>query len=202
LSLLVSLVVGRLIDCTNDECDEWEGYVLAVALFIMLAVSNTAYNYNQVVGELIGAKIRNTFYIILYKHALKLKLGTSGHELMSVAAADLNEIDNFVTSKYTLFAPIGLIISTVLLYLIFGVAGLLGAAIFVLILCIMVPMLFHQRNIKLRIGYQIDERVMVLTSILEGIRTVKLYAWELAYQKIISKFRNDELRNHAKLAVW
>ena len=92
----------------------------------MLVVSNTLYSYGQCLGSLIGAKIRTTLYAVIYNHALKLKLDTAGSEVISVAAADAELLDDFDSMKYVPFVPVGLILSTAILYMRFGVSGLIG----------------------------------------------------------------------------
>ena len=45
-----------------------------------------------------------------------------------------------------------------------------------------------------------DQRVEVCTEIIEGIKFIKLYGWEIAFKHIIQILRREEIRIYLKLA--
>lgn len=45
-----------------------------------------------------------------------------------------------------------------------------------------------------------DRRVKVCTEIIEGIKFIKLYGWEIAFKHIIQALRKEEIRDYIKLS--
>ena len=98
--------------------------------------------------------------------------------------------------------PFGLIVATGLLYWIFGPAGLLGSFIFVTLVVVEIYLGLRQRKLRLKIGAETDEKVKILTAIIEGMRVVKMYGWEFTYQKMIENYRNRELSNQRTNSIY
>jgi ABC-type multidrug transport system fused ATPase/permease subunit len=46
-----------------------------------------------------------------------------------------------------------------------------------------------------------DSRIKMMNEILNGIRVIKFYGWEVSFQEIIKKIRNNELANLIKSAL-
>lgn len=46
-----------------------------------------------------------------------------------------------------------------------------------------------------------DRRVKTCTEIIEGIKFIKLYGWEIAFKHMIQTLRKEEIRNYLKLAL-
>ena len=105
---------------------------------------------------------------------------------MGVVSTDI-ELFELVTPMTLLFpaGPPGLLLSTVILYYVLGVAGLLGVSVLILIFLFNVMMTFNQIKFKLNIGKATDSKMKLLSSIIEGIKVVKMYVWEILYQKMI-----------------
>ena len=55
-------------------------------------------------------------------------------------------------------------------------------------------------NILKSVNIYKDKRVKVCTEIIEGIRFIKLYGWEIAFQKIIQELRKKEIQNYEWLS--
>lgn len=47
-----------------------------------------------------------------------------------------------------------------------------------------------------------DNRVKTCNQIIEGIKFIKLYGWEIAFKHIIQALRKQEIRGYLKLAFW
>ena len=45
-----------------------------------------------------------------------------------------------------------------------------------------------------------DQRVKICTEIIEGVKFIKLYGWEIALKKIIQRLRQSEVKNYLKLS--
>jgi ATP-binding cassette subfamily C (CFTR/MRP) protein 1 len=95
---------------------------------------------------------------------------------------------------YASKGPLQLIIALVLLYQQMQLSIIPG----VVLLLIMIPInLFLQRIQKKLTAKQMtvtDQRIKIMNEILNGIRVLKLYAWEMAFVRSITHIRKQELR--------
>ena len=54
------------------------------------------------------------------------------------------------------------------------------------------------KNFKYNEGFYSDKRLKVLSDIINGIRTIKAYAWETPFFKLVNKFRGKMVSYTAK----
>ena len=108
-----------------------------------MATINTVHNYNYLKATMIAAAVRSATLRLVYKHALKLKSGvlsgsTATGKLIGVAATDTELFDFLALMMFVPLGPLGLVISTVILYFVFGPAGLVGAFTLILLFVCMI----------------------------------------------------------------
>ncbi|KAF8566043.1 hypothetical protein P879_03282 [Paragonimus westermani] len=117
---------------------------------------------------------------------------------MSVDAQRLQDAVIMIHMAWS--APVLIIISLVLIYVLLGWAVLAGFLLAVLIIPINVVTTaitkkyqFHMMKVK-------DERIKLLEQTFTGIKVVKMYAWERAFQARITELRNQEVHLIRKMA--
>ena len=84
------------------------------------------------------------------------------------------------------------------MYFVFGEAGLIGSGLVLFMMICMYILGYQQYKLRLSVGMGTDQKLKILNSIIEGIRVIKMYAWEFAYEKIIQQKRYTEVKNEAK----
>ena len=98
-------------------------------------------------------------------------------------------------------SPILLVIRMILLSLIYKEAALIA---FVVALVIMFCIYFlsgYIRKYKYKEGYYSDKRLKTLSDVINGIRTIKAYAWERPFYKLINKFRSQMVKYTFRLEL-
>jgi ATP-binding cassette subfamily C (CFTR/MRP) protein 4 len=93
------------------------------------------------------------------------------------------------TFLFSFTFPITAIGSTILLITRLGWPGILG--ILFVILSVPLSNFISKRNGKLveEINTYKDKRIQITTEVIEGIKFIKLYGWEIAFKKIIQGYR-------------
>ena len=113
---------------------------------------------------------------------------------MATVDIDIFEFVHILNALW--YSPLFLFVIIIAMYFITGVAGIIG----VLCLSLLVPLQISvgKLNTKLRgkVGQYSDERIKLTTEIVEGIRVLKMYAWELVYRKRIMQKRSNEMKHH------
>ena len=88
-----------------------------------------------------------------------------------------------------LFAPLEVLASCVILWLLIGWRALAGVAFYVIII-VYVTVASHQtKHLRVQSSAATDKRLEVMNEILSGIRAVKIYAWEMNFTEAIKQLR-------------
>uniref|UniRef100_A0A914XPA2 ABC-type glutathione-S-conjugate transporter n=1 Tax=Plectus sambesii TaxID=2011161 RepID=A0A914XPA2_9BILA len=86
-----------------------------------------------------------------------------------------------------------MIISMIMIYQLLGTATFFGVAIMALVVPINVVIVKRQKKLQVKqMGYK-DERLKLMNEILNGMKVLKLYAWEPSMEKLVSDIREKEM---------
>ncbi|XP_070188571.1 multidrug resistance-associated protein 1-like [Littorina saxatilis] len=115
-------------------------------------------------------------------------------EIVNLMSVDARNLEMYATYSFWLWmSPIWIIVALYLLYTTVGVSMFAGLGFMALLFAantyLMNKMRIYQKTImKIR-----DKRVKVINEILNGIKILKLYAWEPSFEDKVGKIRNEEL---------
>lgn len=90
---------------------------------------------------------------------------------------------------------------TIILILRLGWPGVIGIIIPILVFPIQNYISKKNGQLLEKVNVNKDLRVKICTEIIEGIKFVKLYGWELAFKKMIQKYREKEINDYIWLSV-
>jgi len=147
----------------------------------------------------LGARIRSALTDLLYKQSLRLshaarRRTAAGHmtNLVAVNAQSLNEFPHYLNMAWSCLANIAVCI--VLLGQILNpasaVAGFVTMLVFVPFNSVCTNLSKQKQTEKLRVQ---DLRLKNVSEILNGIKIIKLHAWERSYAAIVARVRAAEL---------
>ncbi|XP_068597286.1 ATP-binding cassette sub-family C member 2 [Brachionichthys hirsutus] len=199
-------LLKMMISFTQDKSRHtWEGYVYAVLLlFLSILQSIFLQQYFQRCFVL-GMKVRTAIMATVYKKAMVLsnearKESTVGEtvNLMSADAQRFNDITNFIHLLWS--CPLQILLSIVFLWLELGPSVLAGLAVMVVMVPINALIASKARKIQIENMKFKDERLKVMNEILNGIKILKLYAWEPSFQTHVEHIRDQELKVMKKFA--
>uniref|UniRef100_A0A3P8P779 ABC-type glutathione-S-conjugate transporter n=1 Tax=Astatotilapia calliptera TaxID=8154 RepID=A0A3P8P779_ASTCA len=195
-----------MISFTQDKSRyAWEGYLYAVLLMVVaLLQSLTLQQYFQRC-HVLGMKVRTALMAAVYKKALVVsndtrKESTVGEmvNLMSADAQRFNDVTNFIHLLWS--CPLQIIISIVFLWLELGPSVLAGLGVMVLIIPTNAVLATKARKLQIENMNFKDKRMKIMNEILNGIKILKLYAWEPSFQKQVEDIRGEELKVMKKSA--
>ncbi|XP_014741418.1 PREDICTED: canalicular multispecific organic anion transporter 1 isoform X4 [Sturnus vulgaris] len=113
--------------------------------------------------------------------------------LMSADAQRFMDAANFIHQLWS--SPLQIILSIVFLWAELGPSVLAGIATMVLLLPINAILVAKAKTIQEKNMKHKDERMKIMTEILNGIKILKLFAWEPSFEKRIIDIRAHELKN-------
>ncbi|KAF8500114.1 multidrug resistance-associated ABC transporter [Gautieria morchelliformis] len=175
------------------------GIGLAVALFAMQEVSSLATNQYQLLTMTNGMAIRAGVISLIFRKSLRLsarsRIKHSSGQITTLISADASRLDLASATVHNLWInPIQIMIGVGLLIGNLGVSALVGLGILLLgfpLQALLVRVMFKQRKKGVKIT---DQRMRVTTEVLQGIRLLKLYAWETFYAERIGVLRRAEVK--------
>jgi len=109
-------------------------------------------------------------------------------------------IDFFSFVNMIWSAPLQIIIALVLLWQQLGIATLAGMVFMIILLPFNGFVAAKMRSIQTLIMKQKDKRVKLMNEILNGIKVLKLYAWENSFKDQVMGFRDKEVQFLNKVA--
>ncbi|KAK5969866.1 Multidrug resistance-associated protein 1 [Trichostrongylus colubriformis] len=183
----------------------WFGICIASGMFIVAMIqSMILHQYFHLMFRL-GMNIRSVLTSAVYSKAMHLsnnarKNRTTGEivNLMSVDIQRLQDMTTFVMLFWS--APLQVILSIVFLWRILGVAVIAGLVILIAMVPINSYISVKMRNCQVQQMKYKDERLKMMSEVLNGIKVLKLYAWEKSMENAILNIRVKELNVLKKLA--
>lgn len=180
-------------------------WVEVFLLFIIPVCVSLLQNNSQVLMMHISVFSRASISSLLYNKSLRVSPSgralTSTGQVVNLMSNDSNQIQmffNFVS--YSVFAPLQIVISIILIFQQVGNATWVGLALmaaFVPLNTLIFSLLGKYRRKTL---VYTDKRVKLMNEIMNGIRIIKFYAWEKPFHQEVDKYRNGELKNLTKVA--
>ena len=199
-------IVNLLIDFVGSDEPVWRGYfytALIVAVTFIGTLLNAQTYYQQ---YLVGLRVRTALTSAVYKKSVKLS--NVGRKEMTIGeTTNLMSIDSQKFMELSLYAnliwtcPLQIALSMYFLWDILGPSCLAGFAV----MALMIPLntvvgkklkkyQFEQMRCK-------DKRTKLMDEILNGMKVLKLYAWEASFEKQVVGIRDREIDALRKAAV-
>ena len=178
----------------DDDAEEWAGYFYIVLISSLMLITATIQNYFFFRASCVGLAIRKGISGLLYKKVLKFTQksrakATSG-KLVTIVSGELQFLEKgLVTLPNMITGPITLIFWFWLISTYFSEAVIFGVLLSVLIVVLQFFSSQYINSCKYNEGYYSDKRLNALSEAINGIRTVKVYAWEMIYLNLINKYR-------------
>ncbi|XP_027504549.1 multidrug resistance-associated protein 1-like isoform X1 [Corapipo altera] len=176
----------------------WRGCAYAVALFFVVLSQTLLRQLYQRINILTAVKIKTAAVGLIYKKALTLANSsrqnyTTG-QIVNLMSADTQQLlEMAVTMNQLWSAPFQIIVAVVFLWKELGPSVLAGVALLLLVIPLNVHIAAKVRRLKKSQMKYSDQQVKILTEILHGIKILKLYAWEPAYQRKVLSIREREM---------
>ncbi|XP_077285786.1 multidrug-Resistance like Protein 1 isoform X3 [Arctopsyche grandis] len=191
LSLLISFV-------ENGE-HMWKGFLYAVLLFGTAVIQTLVLSQYFHRMFLVGLRIRTALISAIYRKALRLsnsarKESTVGEivNLMSVDAQRFMDLTAYLNMIWS--APLQITLALYFLWRILGPSVLAGLAVMIILIPVNGFIANRVKTLQIKQMKNKDERVKLMNEVLNGIKVLKLYAWEPSFEAQILKIRNREIK--------
>lgn len=181
----------------NEE--EWKGYFYAVLLFLTATIQTVVLSqyFNRMF--LVGMRIRTALISAIYRKALRMsnaakKESTVGEivNLMSVDAQKFIDLTAYLNMIWS--APLQIILALYFLWDVLGPSVLAGLAVMIILIPVNGYIANRVKVLQIKQMKNKDERVKLMNEVLNGIKVLKLYAWEPSFEEQVLKIRTKEVK--------
>ncbi|XP_048480556.1 multidrug resistance-associated protein 1 isoform X3 [Plutella xylostella] len=215
LLFLSPQLLNLLIGFVKTKQPIWKGYFYAVLLLGCATVQTMLLAHYFTRMYLVGMRIRTALTSAIYRKSLRMsnsarKESTVGEivNLMSVDAQRFVELTAYLNMIWS--APLQI---TLALYFLWGVLGpsvLAGLAVMIILIPFNALIANRVKTLQIRQMKYKDERVKLMNEVLNGIKVLKMYAWEPSFEEQVLKIRNKEMKvlkqtaylNSATSFIW
>ncbi|XP_072247113.1 ATP-binding cassette sub-family C member 2 isoform X2 [Leuresthes tenuis] len=195
-----------MIAFTQDKSSyAWEGYMYSVLLLVVTILQSLFLQQYFQRCFVLGMKVRTAIMAAVYNKAMVVsndarKESTIGEtvNLMSADAQRFNDVTNFIHLLWS--SPLQIIVAIVFLWLELGPSALAGLAVMVLMVPINGLLATKARNFQVENMKHKDKRMKTMNEMLNGIKILKLFAWEPSFQAQVEGIRDQELTVMKKFA--
>jgi ATP-binding cassette subfamily C (CFTR/MRP) protein 4 len=176
-------------------------YILAFLTGFIWLLGNIARHNAFYEVPIIVAKARSGLMLLIFSKLSRVSQYTVKNQEVGKIINMMSNDFNIIEQKgpwlfFSLVSPILIIGTIVILLFRLGWPGLICPFVSVILL----PLQFWVSNVNGKIMKDIntnqDKRIKITTEIIEGIKFIKLYGWELAFREIIRKIRNMEISQY------
>eukprot|EP00042_Codosiga_hollandica_P051167 m.624142 g.624142 ORF g.624142 m.624142 type:complete len:1306 (+) comp58229_c0_seq3:123-4040(+) len=155
----------------------------------------------------LSLRSRSATVALIFEQLLKLdyqttSVFTTGHmvNLISLDAQRLGEALFYAPAL--VLAPVYLIVSTYMIWREIGAFALLVVSFLLLVLPFYVVVGGVLGGLQDNISHQSDRRLKIVSELLEGIRILKMYAWERPFFGLVQRVRREEVSLLARSNAW
>ncbi|KAK3912845.1 Canalicular multispecific organic anion transporter 2 [Frankliniella fusca] len=199
LTFVSPQILKRLIAFTVDVNEPmWKGLVYAGAMLITALVQTLLMSQYNIRMNLVGMRVRTALVAAIYRKSLRMsnvarKDKTVGEivTLMSVDAQRFLDLGGLITMVWS--APIQIIVALYFLWDILGVSVLAGLASMILLIPVNGVIANKMKTLQIKQMKNKDERAKLMNEILNGMKVLKLYAWEPPFADRINSIRLKEM---------
>ncbi|XP_066550054.1 ATP-binding cassette sub-family C member 2 isoform X2 [Amia ocellicauda] len=200
LSFISPQLLKVMVSFTQDtSIYAWKGYLYAVLLLVVAFLQSMFLQQYFQYCFVLGMKVRTAIMAAVYKKALVMsndarKESTVGEtvNLMSADAQRFNDISNFIHLLWS--CPLQIILAIIFLWLELGPSVLAGLGVMVLMVPINGVLATKSKGFQIKNMEYKDKRLKTMNEILNGIKILKLYAWEPSFEAQVQGIRNKELK--------
>ena len=182
-----------------------EMWLLAFGLLILPLCGTLCFTQHNKLMHRIGLQLRNAFSSKIFRKAMVLSnagkgLSSTG-QIVNIMANDAEKPMHFLRMANFLWGgTLRAIVCIILIYVQIGNATWAGVALLSLLFPINKRVFTIVRKLRTKLLLQSDERVKLTNEVINGIRVVKFYNWEAAFEEKINVEREKELALLQRLA--
>ncbi|XP_070706055.1 multidrug resistance-associated protein 1-like [Pempheris klunzingeri] len=192
---VLSLLLGFMRD---KDAETWKGFLFAVLLFLLSCLQSVLYHQYMFHCFTVGMRLKTAVMGLVYRKCLLVSSAARRRcalgEIINLVSTDIQKLMDFVVYFNSVWAaPIEITLCFYFLWQLLGPSALAGITAVLLIF----PLNGFIAKVRSRLQEAqmkfMDGRIKLMSEILSGVKIIKFYAWEEAFQRRVGILRDGEL---------
>ncbi|KAL4659053.1 multidrug resistance-associated protein 1-like isoform X1 [Arapaima gigas] len=182
----------------DSSAPAWQGYFYTALLFACACLQTLILQKYFHVCFVTGMRVRTGVAGAVYRKAMVIsnaarRMSTVGEivNLMSVDAQRFVDLITYINMLWS--APLQVVLALYFLWQNLGPSVLAGVAVMILMVPLNAVIATKTKTYQVAQMKDKDSRIKLMHELLNGIKVLKLYAWELAFKDKVSTIRESEL---------
>ncbi|XP_047540734.1 ATP-binding cassette sub-family C member 4-like [Vanessa atalanta] len=196
------LLFGSLLEhwSVNSEMTREVASYYAAGLILANLLSAFFNHHGNFYCQQFGMKLRVATSTVMFRKIMRMNNGSLGEttagKVVNLLSNDLQRFDlAFLFMHYVWIIPLQLAAVFYLGYAQAGYAAIIGlTALIVIALPIQGVIGQLLGKVRFRNAEKTDKRIQVMSEVINGIQVIKMYAWEIPFQKVVGQKRKEELK--------
>ncbi|XP_064101349.1 multidrug resistance-associated protein 1-like [Macrobrachium nipponense] len=190
---------------TSLDEPAWHGYFYALLLLSVMLLNTLIKNIFFFLTQMISIQIRSSVMTAVYRKALLLsnasrRESTLGEIVNHMAIDSQCLSDAVLYLNLSVASPLIIAIAIGELWQIIGPSALAGLAVLILLIPTNSILANKIKILQVSQMKHKDSRIKLITEIINGIKVLKLYAWEVSFAEQVDSIRNSEIKVMKKIA--
>ncbi|XP_064477021.1 ATP-binding cassette sub-family C member 3-like [Ornithodoros turicata] len=192
-----------LVRYVQSDDPAWMGYMYAIIMAFSHTVASLLYSQVHYQSVLLALRVKSTLVASLYRKVLSIS-STAGHptvgEVVNCLTLDTDKVFQAVLFTGEIWgAPLRLVLTLVMLWQYLGPSCLVAVGIVLLILIFSFVFAKSIQSVQAAQMSTKDLRVKYINELFNGIKILKLYAWEEPFAQRVSDVREREVAHLRKI---
>ncbi|XP_046984857.1 ATP-binding cassette sub-family C member 4-like isoform X1 [Schistocerca americana] len=195
------IMLGQIVEhfTQGSSMTSGEACAYAAALCIIVFVKNCFYHHYMMLAQLVGMRIRVACCSLLYRKVLRLNRQeldqAATGQILNLMTNDVSRFDQALQFGHWIWLSVlQVIVITFCLYQYLQEAAIIGfVCIFILTMPLQGFLGRVSAGLRKKIAVLTDDRMRHMNEIVNGVRVIKMYAWERAFAKIVAITRKKEI---------
>ncbi|CCH41462.1 putative membrane protein [Wickerhamomyces ciferrii] len=178
------------------------GYCFGISLLLILSslANCNFFHMSMLSGAQVKAVLTNIAYNKSFKLSAKSKMEFPNGKVNTLVMTDLARIDLALGVLHFIWSfTIALAISIAILIVFIGPSALVGIATCLVVIFFVFALSKALKSLRKKTSGYIDSRVSAVREVVNAMKMIKFYCWEMPYYQIISNIRDSEKKHVLKM---
>ncbi|TRY70343.1 hypothetical protein TCAL_02430 [Tigriopus californicus] len=198
-------ILSLLINYTTSSEPEWKGYLYMTLMVVVNMMKTLTLSHYFFMFTIIGQSIRTMLISAIYKKTFLLSSSArrerSIGETVNLMSIDAERVFAVIGSLNTVwYSPAVIILSLAFLWNYVGASCLAGLGVMIVLIPVNAILSAQIKKYQVINMKKKDARIEVMNEILDGIKVMKLYAWEPSFAEKVNKVRQEEVQTLKKIS--
>ena len=202
LQLCVSLLIGVVVRFVKSNDPLYYGLLYSLAFLVASVLVVVCHHYHMNEMYTIFLRCKVGCLGLLYEKVRKIEfthLSSSSvtGKITNIANIDLDKMERLVCANALWIAPFFMLCNLGIQYWQLGVSGVLGTLVIIMGMPVQMKLGKVYMQLRRTAAGITDQRVKLLSQLIEGIRVLKMHVWEAPYMALVTSLRSKEIKTKA-----